>query len=42
VEDQKWKELEADHAFNQDVLSPQAVQECWEQHGSLPEFVAGT
>ena len=34
--------IESVHAFNADVASPVAVQEFWEQNGSLPGFAIGT
>jgi hypothetical protein len=34
--------IESEHALNQDVASPQDVQDLWEQNGSLPGFAAGT
>jgi hypothetical protein len=34
--------IEHVNAFNQDVASPQEVQEFWEKHGALPGFAVGS
>jgi hypothetical protein len=34
--------IEHVNAFNEDVASPQAVQDFWKKHGALPGFAVGT
>jgi hypothetical protein len=34
--------IEVAHEANQDVASPAAVQEFWDEHGQLPGFAVGS